>query len=49
MTGDSAYSARWIIYFIGYNEDVPLLVTSAAGLTGGKDGSAPTVTAESRR
>ncbi len=49
MTGDSAYSARWVIYFVGYNQDVPLLVASAAGLNGGKDGSIPSITASTRR
>lgn len=44
LRGDPAYGATWIISYIGFNDDVDDLVVSAAGLTGGKDGTFPTMT-----
>jgi hypothetical protein len=46
---DTNIKARWLIYYIGYNYDVPTLVLSAAGLVGGKNGTSPTVVAGVRR
>ena len=43
-TGSTGYGAKWIISYIGYNADVPDLVLSASGLTGGQSGTSPQVT-----
>ena len=38
-----SYYATWIISYIGYNQDVPDMTVSAAGLSGGKSGTSPTI------
>ena len=46
--GDPTIGARWIIYYIGYNKDLPEL--NAVGmLTGGKAGQIPNITTSTRR
>lgn len=39
--GDGSVGAKWIIYYIGYNKDLPDLVASGAGLVGGRAGTNP--------
>lgn len=48
-TGDTGIGAKWIIYYIGYNRDLPDLVLSGAKLLGGKAGTTPQVVAATRR
>jgi hypothetical protein len=47
-TGDPLYGARYIIYFIGYNGDVPDLVIGSS-LTGGRPGTEVSIVAKTRR
>ncbi len=47
VTGDYEVSAKWIIYYFGYNKNVPLPTVINIGLTGGA--SKPTVVAATRR
>ena len=37
------YGATWVISYFGYNQDVPDMVVSGAGLTGGLSGTNPTI------
>jgi hypothetical protein len=48
-TGDTGVGAKWIIYYIGYNKNLPDLVLSAAKLLGGKVGTTPSAIAATRR
>jgi len=48
-SGDPNIGAKWIIYYIGYNQDLPDLVISNAGLSGGKTGTTPQAVAATRR
>ncbi len=48
-TGDPTIGAKWIIYYIGFNKDLPDLVTSGAKMLGGKTGTTPQVIAATRR
>lgn len=41
--------AKWIVYYIGYNNNLPDLAASGAGLRGGKSGATPQITAVTRR
>ena len=41
--------AKWVIYYIGYNLDLPDLVVSGAGLLGGKAGTLPQILSATRR
>ena len=49
VSNNAAYGATWIIYFTGYNGDIPDLVLNSAGLLGGGAGTPSTVTAMTRR
>ena len=48
-SGDPTLGAKWIIYYIGYNQDLPDLVLSGAKLLGGKAGTTPQAIAATRR
>jgi hypothetical protein len=48
-TGDFGVSEKWIIYYFGYNKDVPLPVVVGGGLVGGGGGIKPTIVAANRR
>lgn len=48
-TGDPLVGAKWIIYYVGYNQDLPDFVLSNAGLIGGRAGSTPEITPFTRR
>lgn len=47
--GNDEAGFEWIIYFIGFNQDVPELAGSGAFLTGGAIGMTPTVVVTTRR
>lgn len=42
-TGDPGYGTKWIISYIEYTGNVPDLVVSGSGLTGGKAGTIPSI------
>ena len=48
-TGDFDVSGKWIIYYFGYNKDVPLPSVVNIGMKGGGGGVKPTVAAATRR
>lgn len=48
-TGNVNIAGRWVIYFVGYNDDIPTLVVSGAGLAGGKTGTTPQINVAVRR
>ena len=48
-SGDPTTGAKWVIYYIGFNKDLPDLVTSGAKMLGGKPGTTPQVIAATRR
>ena len=49
MNGDPTTGAKWIIYYVSVNQDLPDLLTSNSGLLGGKNGTTPQVVAATRR
>jgi hypothetical protein len=48
-TGNVNIAGRWVIYFVGYNDDIPTLVVSGAGLAGGRTGATPVINVAVRR
>jgi hypothetical protein len=48
-SGDPLIGVKWIIYYIGYNKDLPDIVVSAAGLIGGRTGTTPEILSATRR
>ncbi len=47
--GDSKTGAKYVIYYIGYNQDLPDLVINGANLIGGRTGTTPQIVAATRR
>ena len=48
-SGDPTIGAKWVIYYIGFNQDLPDLVVSGAKLLGGKSGTTPQASPATRR
>ena len=48
-SGDPTVGAKWIIYYIGYNQDLPDLIINTAGLLGGRTGTSPQAYPATRR